>query len=141
VPDHVDYNVFGAIPLEIYLQTKEEKYLGFGKMYADTQWGNPPAGGPRVIPASYNYYNKGYTWQTRLWIDDMYMITMIQAQAYRSTGDTHYINRAAREMVLYLDSLQKTNGLFYHAPASPFFWGKKWMDGSGHGGTVKSIAK
>ena len=32
-------------------------------------------------------------------------------------------------MVLYLDSLQKPNGLFYHAPSSPFFWGRGngWM--------------
>ena len=27
VPDHVDYSVFGSIPLEIYLQTNEERYL------------------------------------------------------------------------------------------------------------------
>ena len=127
VPDHVDYTVFGALPLEIYLQTKEEKYLSLGKMYADTQWGKPV--GLRVTPASYNYYNKHYTWQTRLWIDDMYMITLVQAQAYRAAGDVQYINRAAEEMVLYLDSLQKENGLFYHAPASPFFWGRGngWM--------------
>jgi len=127
VPDHVDYNVFGAIPFEIYLQTKEKKYFDLGKMYADSQWGKPA--GPRVVPASYRFYNNGYTWQTRLWIDDMYMITCVQAQAFRATGDKQYINRAAREMVLYLDSLQKPNGLFYHAPASPFFWGRGngWM--------------
>ena len=127
VPDHVDYNVFGAVPLEIYLQTEEQRYFTLGKMYADTQWKTPV--GPRVVPASHWFYNNGYTWQTRLWIDDMYMITMVQAQAYRATGDTTYINRAAREMVLYLDSLQKPNGLFFHAPASPFFWGRGngWM--------------
>jgi len=127
VPDHVDYNVFGAVPLEIYLQTKEKKYFTLGKMYADTQWKAPV--GPRVVPASYRFYNNGFTWQTRLWIDDMYMITMVQAQAYRATSEVQYINRAAREMVLYLDSLQKPNGLFYHAPASPFFWGRGngWM--------------
>ena len=27
-------------------------------------------------------------------------------------------------MVVYLDSLQKPNGLFYHAPDVPFFWGR-----------------
>jgi rhamnogalacturonyl hydrolase YesR len=127
VPDHVDYNVFGTVPIEIYLQTKEERYFTLGKIYADTQWGKPA--GPRVIPASWDHYNKGYTWQTRLWIDDMYMITMVQSQAYRATGDKKYIDRAAKEMILYLDSLQKPNGLFYHAPASPFFWGRGngWM--------------
>ena len=127
VPDHVDYTVFGTIPLEIYLQTNELNYFHLGKMYADTQWKAPF--GPRIVPESYRYHNSGYTWQTRLWIDDMYMITMIQSQAWRATGDKSYINRAAREMVLYLDSLQKPNGLFYHAPASPFFWGRGngWM--------------
>jgi unsaturated rhamnogalacturonyl hydrolase len=127
VPDHVDYNVFGAIPFEIHFQQPEQRYFDLGKMYADTQWGKPV--GPRVVPASWEYHNKGYTWQTRLWIDDMYMITLVQSQAFRATGDPVYIRRAAREMVLYLDSLQKPNGLFYHAPGSPFFWGRGngWM--------------
>src|SRR5262249_31599015 len=30
-PEHVDYTVFGAVPLEIYIQNKEEKYLNIGK--------------------------------------------------------------------------------------------------------------
>lgn len=126
-PDHVDYNVFGTLPLEIYLQTKNEKYFTLGKMYADTQWAAPF--GPRVNEAAVNYYNKGYSFQTRLWIDDMYMINLLQCQAYRATQNKNYINRAAREMVLYLDSLQKLNGLFYHAPSAPFFWGRGngWM--------------
>jgi unsaturated rhamnogalacturonyl hydrolase len=126
-PDHVDYNVFGAIPLEIYLQTKNEKYFSLGRMYADTQWAAPF--GPRVNETAVNYYNKGYSFQTRLWIDDMYMINLLQCQAYRATKNKNYINRAAKEMVLYLDSLQKPNGLFYHAPAAPFFWGRGngWM--------------
>lgn len=127
VPDHVDYTVFGAIPSEIYLQTKDKKYFDLGKHYADKQWGAPE--GPRVVPESHTYYNSGLSWQTRLWIDDMYMITMVQAQAYRIIGDPVYINRAAKEMVFYLDQLQKPNGLFYHAPDAPFFWGRGngWM--------------
>ena len=126
-PDHVDYTVFGAVPLELYMQTKDQRYLNLGKNFADKQWGPPE--GPRVKPESHYYYNKGMTWQTRMWIDDMFMITAVQAQAYRATGDTVYINRAAREMVLYLDTLQKPNGLFYHAPDVPFFWGRGdgWM--------------
>jgi rhamnogalacturonyl hydrolase YesR len=62
--------------------------------------------------------------QTRFWIDDMYMITALQAQAFRATGDPTYIDRAAREMAAYLDKLQQPNGLFYHAPDVPFFWGR-----------------
>jgi len=126
-PDHVDLSVFGAVPLELYIQTKDQRYLALGKKMADKQWAAPE--GPRVKPESYYYYNKGMTWQTRMWIDDMFMITAVQAQAYRATTDTVYINRAAREMVLYLDTLQKENGLFYHAPDVPFFWGRGdgWM--------------
>lgn len=126
-PDHVDLSVFGAVPLELYMQTKDDRYLKLGKYIADKQWAAPE--GPRVKPESYYYHNKGMTWQTRMWIDDMFMITAVQAQAYRATGDTVYINRAAREMVLYLDTLQMSNGLFYHAPDVPFFWGRGdgWM--------------
>jgi rhamnogalacturonyl hydrolase YesR len=32
-------------------------------------------------------------------------------------------------MVLYLDEIQRPNGLFYHTPEVPFFWGRGngWM--------------
>lgn len=121
-PDHVDYSVFGSVPLELYLQTKEQKYLDLGKRFADNQWAEPT--GPRVNEQSRKFYNQGLTWQTRLWIDDMYMITALQTQAYRATGDKKYIDYAAKEMAAYLDSLQKPNGLFYHAPDVPFYWGR-----------------
>ena len=68
------------------MQTKDERYLKLGKHIADKQWGPPE--GPRVKPESMVIYNKGLTWQTRMWIDDMFMITAVQAQAYRATGDT-----------------------------------------------------
>ncbi|HET9277345.1 MAG TPA: glycoside hydrolase family 88 protein [Flavitalea sp.] len=127
LPDHVDHTVFGAVPLELYMQTKEKRYLDMGKQFADKQWGPPE--GPRVKPESYRFYEKGLTWQTRLWIDDMFMITAVQSQAFRATGDRIYVDKAAKEMVFYLDSLQRPNGLFYHAPDVPFFWGRGngWM--------------
>ena len=80
------------------------------------------------------YWAKGYTPQTRLWIDDMYMITVLQSQAFRATGRRAYIDRAAREMCLYLDELQlkdgPAKGLFYHAPDVKYVWGRGdgWMD-------------
>lgn len=125
--DHVDYSVFGSVPLELYMQTKEQKYLDLGKRIADKQWGEPE--GPRVTAESRRFFAKGLTWQTRLWIDDMFMITAVQSQAYRATGNKNYIEHAANEMVFYLDSLQRPNGLFYHAPDVPFFWGRGngWM--------------
>jgi rhamnogalacturonyl hydrolase YesR len=54
----------------------------------------------------------------------MFMLTLVQSQAYRATGDQKYIDRAALEMSAYLDELQQPNGLFYHAPDVPFFWGR-----------------
>ncbi len=121
-PHNVDYTVFGTVPLELYMQTKDERYLAIGKNFADKQWG-PPIG-DHVKPAAQAFYDRGYSWQTRMWIDDMYMITEVEVQAYRATGDQKYIDRAAKEMVLYIDSLQRPNGLFYHAPDVPFFWGR-----------------
>lgn len=125
VPNHVDNNVFGALALELYLQTKDKRYYDLGMMYANTQW---------TLPAEHTAQEKawadnGYSWQTRIWLDDMFMITAVQAQAYRVTGDRQYIDRAAREMVLYLDSIQLGNGLFYHSPEAPFCWGRGngWM--------------
>ncbi|WP_460609150.1 glycoside hydrolase family 88/105 protein [Hymenobacter terrigena] len=139
-PDHVDYSVFGAVPLELYIQTKDKKYLTLGQGIADKQWGPPE--GPRVKPESQGFYNRGLSWQTRMWIDDMFMITALQAQAYRATGDRKYIDRAAKEMVVYLDSLQQPNGLFYHAPDVPFYWGRGdgWM-AAGMSEVLRSLPK
>lgn len=124
--NHVDYNVVGAVPLEIYMQKLgDQRYYDLGMSYADTQWDVPED----VKPEQKAYAQKGYSWQTRIWIDDMFMITMIQSQAYRATGERKYIDRAAREMVMYLEEIQQPNGLFYHAPTAPFFWGRGngWM--------------
>ena len=54
----------------------------------------------------------------------MYMLVMLQLEAYRATGDKKYLDRDAKEMVSYLDKLQQPNGLFYHAPDVKFFWGR-----------------
>lgn len=125
--NHVDNNVFGVLPLELYMQTKDEKYLEMGMKYADTQWDAPDT--LKLTAYEQAWADKGFSWQTRLWMDDMFMITAIQAQAYRVTKDEKYINRAAREMVVYLDSLQLNNGLFYHAPSAHYCWGRAngWM--------------
>lgn len=127
IPNHVDNTVFGAVPFELYIQTKEQKYLDLGKKIADAQWNLPDSVKNNV--ECVNLDKQGLTWQTRLWIDDMFMITAVQSQAYRATKDKKYIDRAAKEMVVYLDSLQQPNGLFYHAPDVPFFWGRGdgWM--------------
>ncbi len=108
--DHVDASIFGIVPLEIGMQTIDKKYIDYGLGYADRQWDHPDA--------------NGLSQETRFWIDDMYMLTILQLEAYRATGDTKYLDRDAHEMVAYLDKLQQPNGLFYHAPDVPFFWGR-----------------
>ncbi|MGA8107785.1 MAG: glycoside hydrolase family 88 protein, partial [Acidobacteriaceae bacterium] len=78
--------------------------------FADRQWDRPTA--------------DGLSQETRFWIDDMYMLTILQLEAYRATGNRKYLDRDATEMVAYLDKLQQPNGLFYHAPDVPYFWGR-----------------
>ncbi len=114
---HVDHTIFGIVPLELYLRTKDPQYLKLGQKLADRQWENPTP--------------EGLSGETRFWIDDMYMITILQIQAWRATGNKVYLDRAALEMVAYLDKLQKPNGLFYHGPDFPFFWGRGngWVAG------------
>ena len=146
-PNHVDNNVFGALALEVYLQTKKKQYKDLGLKYADSQWKLPIGWNlqrndtPKsdiygaiidadlFLPQQKMWSDRGYSWQTRFWLDDMYMITTLQSQAYRAVKDEKYLNRTARQMVLYLDSLQQSSGLFYHAPDSHFSWGRGngWM--------------
>jgi rhamnogalacturonyl hydrolase YesR len=107
---HVDYSMFGSLPFELYILTQDKRFLDLGLAYADAQWAKPDA--------------QGLTDETRFWIDDMWMVTIVQVQAFRATGDRKYIDRAALEMAAYLDKLQQPNGLFFHAPDVPFFWGR-----------------
>lgn len=112
---HVDYRVIGIVPLEIYQQNRDARYLTFGRDLADKQWDKTT--------------DDGITAEARYWIDDMYMITAVQMQAYRATGDKKYLERAAKTMVAYLDKLQQPNGLFFHAPDAKFYWsrGNGWQ--------------
>lgn len=110
VRHHVDDSIFGIVPLEIGLQTHDAKYLTYGQSWADRQWENPQP--------------DGLSAETRYWIDDMYMLTILQLEAFRATGNRKYLDRDALEMVSYLEKLQQPNGLFYHAPDVPFFWGR-----------------
>ena len=152
-------------------QTREE-YLEFGLEYAENQFRpytrsefdarfNSPdyniTGKLFTMSTSdYNrwktYMDQGYSWQTRMWIDDMFMITALQMQAYQATkNDASYIgdkfqyggssasninpnqncflDRAVREMKLYIEDLPGDDGLYYHAPDAPFYWarGNGWM--------------
>jgi unsaturated rhamnogalacturonyl hydrolase len=108
--NHVDANVYGILPLELYRQNGDTLFLRQGMELADRQWDHPRP--------------DGLTDQTRFWIDDVWMIGSLQTEAYRVTGDKTYLDRAAVETVAYLDKLQRPNGLFYHGDKAPFFWGR-----------------
>ena len=41
---HVDHNIFGIVLLELYIRTKDPKYLELGKKLADRQWEKPTPG-------------------------------------------------------------------------------------------------
>lgn len=108
--NHVDVNVYGILPLEVFIQTRDTGYLRQGLFFADGQWKDP-------LP-------DGLTSQTRYWIDDIYMIGSLQVQAYRATGDMIYLERASLEIDSYIRKLQQPNGLFFHGTEAPFFWGR-----------------
>ncbi|AXC15121.1 Rhamnogalacturonides degradation protein RhiN [Acidisarcina polymorpha] len=105
-----DLSVLGIVPLEIGMQTGNKKYLTMGKQWADRQWETPRPDGLSI--------------ETRFWIDDMYMMTILQVEAYRATGDRIYLDHAALEMSVYCDKLQQPDGLFFHTLETPFYWGR-----------------
>ena len=148
-----------------YSQTRQE-YLEFGLQYADNQWAPLTRSefDARFNSSQYNktntlfklsdsdwnnwskYIRDGYSWQTRLWIDDMFMITALQLQAFQATKndpsyntdpwwpaktntENRYLDRAVREMKLYIDKIQGESGLYWHSTSAKFFWarGNGWM--------------
>ncbi len=118
---HVDHSVMGIVPLQIYLYNADSRYLKAGLTFADSQWENPR--------------EDGLTPQTRWWIDDMYMVGMLQIQAYRATRDLKYADRAALQLTAYIKKLQQPNGLFFHGPEFHYHWGR------GNGWVAASMAE
>jgi unsaturated rhamnogalacturonyl hydrolase len=108
--NHVDANVDGIIPLELFLGLGDRKYLARGLELADGQWRDPRP--------------DGLTSQTRFWIDDVWMIGILQIEAWRATGNALYLERAANEIDAYVRQLQQANGLFFHGEHARFFWGR-----------------
>jgi rhamnogalacturonyl hydrolase YesR len=99
---HVDRYIFGIVPLEINRQTADASYLPLGIQVADKQGKD----------------------QVRNAIDDMFMMTILQVEAYRASKDQKYLNFMAPIMVDYLKA-QKSNGLFNHNDAQgPVQWGR-----------------
>jgi len=108
--NHVDGNVYGILPLELYLQTQDPVFFKQGIELAGLQW----------------LYSSpdGLTSQARYWVDDIWMIGSLQVQAYRATGNQEYLEKAALTISAYLQKLQQPNGLFFHGQEAPFFWGR-----------------
>lgn len=114
---YVDNNVFGIVPLEIAKFDADAVYFQEGDLPADHQV---------TFIAE----------QSRHAIDDMFMITSLQVQAYRNLPDDEmnhdhklrHLDTAAETMVEYLATMQKEeNGLFPHHRDDPAFdisWGR-----------------
>ncbi len=108
--NHVDANVYGVWPFELYRASGDATDKARGIHMADGQWN-------AVTP-------DGLTAQARYWIDDIWMIGALQVQAWRATHEQRYLDRAALMARLYIARLQQPNGLFHHGPDAPFFWGR-----------------
>ena len=107
---HVDYNVFGIWPFEMFRQTGDSGYLKIARFLADDEY--------KTVRAD------NLATYTRFWVDDMYMVGSLQIQAFKSLKDTVYLNRAARQLVTCCEKLQRPDGLFYHRNDAPFYWGR-----------------
>ncbi|HEY6817348.1 MAG TPA: glycoside hydrolase family 88 protein [Croceibacterium sp.] len=102
--NHVDANVVGVWPLLL------GDPAGEGLALADGQWRERD--------------ETGLTRQARFWIDDIWMIGALQAEAWRRSAEPRFLDRAALTADAYLARLQQPSGLFHHGPEAPFFWGR-----------------
>ncbi|MEN6384546.1 MAG: glycoside hydrolase family 88 protein [Phycisphaerales bacterium] len=109
-PGHVDKNAMGILGFELYLQTKNPEYLKIPLILADDEWQNPR--------------DDGLTKYSRFWTDDVFMVAVLQVQAYKATGKEIYLDRAIKQITAYAEKLQQQNGLFQHTLKSPVFWGR-----------------
>lgn len=109
-PGHVDKNACGILGFELYLLSKKTNYLELPMSLADDEWVNPR--------------EDGLTKYSRFWTDDMFMVSVLQVQAYKATGKTVYLDRAITQILAYAEELQQQNGLFQHTIKIPVFWGR-----------------
>lgn len=119
-PFRPELNVAGCVPLLLYRLTGAGAYLESGLPFADSQWQLPAVNTLRQRHDA----RQGYSWQTRLQLEDIFLITLLQTEAARATGKTEYTDRAARQAAYYLDELQRPDGLFFQTPEVPFYWSR-----------------
>ena len=107
---HVDKNACGILGFELFLQTRDANFLEKPLFLADDEWADPRS--------------DGLTKYSRFWTDDMFMVAVLQIQAYKATNKTGYLDRAITQILAYADKLQQQNGLFQHTENVPVFWGR-----------------
>ena len=108
---HVDNNVFGIVPFELCRQTGNPDYLPLARCLADEEFEDPR--------------EDGLTRYTRFWLDDMYMVGSLQAQAFKALHEPKYADRGADHLLAYVEKLQQPNGLLRHTlHESPHFWAR-----------------
>ena len=66
----------------------------------------------------------GLTTQARYWIDDVWMISALQLQAWRATHERRFLDRAALMARLYIGRLRAAERLVSPWRKRPFFWGR-----------------
>ncbi len=106
-----EHQWFGFVPLKLYKQTENDKYLERGIEMAEEQYRDADENG---MPG---YTHRGY-------VDDIYGATTMQALAYTCTGEDEYLARSVRQVLFYAGNYQEDSGLFYHGPESLFYWGR-----------------
>ncbi len=110
--DYPPHQWFGFVPLELYRQTEDPRYLERGLEMAEEQFINPDENG---MPA--------YT--SRMYVDDIYGATTMQSLAYACTGEEKYLERAIRQVLFYSEEFMQDEGLYYHnVEEAPHFWGR-----------------
>ena len=61
---------------------------------------------------------------SRGWTDDMFMATALLARVSARTKDDRYARIVGRLLTTYAAKLQRSDGLFLHAPEGPHAWGR-----------------
>ena len=117
-PLHPQLNVTGSLPLLLYRITGTAAYLEQGLPFADSQWQLPAVN----TLLQRHYVRQGYSWQTRMQLDDIFLIALLQTEAAQATGKDEYTDRAALQAAYYVDELQRPDGLFFQTPEVPFYW-------------------
>lgn len=118
----VDNHAYAIIPLEIFLQTRNQAFLDQGLALIGNEW--------KVLQGN------GVTSMSRYWIDDSFMVGTPLALSILAKGDSIQKERLGKFLSSYIEHLQQENGLFHHGEALPFFWGR----GNGWGAVAMTNA-